>query len=145
VIVVDLNLLLYAVNRDSVRHRAAKSWLEDLLSGEETVGLAWVVLLGFVRLTTNPQIFPNPLRAEDAIAIVDSWLDQPSVVLLTPGEQHWRILRELIADAGMAANLTTDAHLAALAIEHGAELCSTDSDFARFRHLRWRNPLPRAR
>ncbi len=132
-IVVDLNLLLYGVNRDSPRHRAAKTWLEDVLSGDEAVGVAWVVLLGFIRLTTNRQIFPNPLSVEDAVAVVDSWLDRPCVVLVTAGDQHWVILRELLAAAGAAVNLTTDAHLAALAIEHGASLCSTDGDFARFR------------
>jgi hypothetical protein len=145
VIVVDLNLLLYAVNRDSSQHRAAKAWLEDVLSGDETVGFAWVVLLGFIRLTTNRQVFSSPLSVEVAIAVVDSWLDQPNAQVLSAGEPHWSILRELLSSAGAAANLTTDAHLATLTIEHGAELCSTDGDFARFRQLRWRNPLARAR
>jgi len=145
VIVVDLNLLLYAVNRDSKQNRAAKAWLEDALSGDETVGFAWVVLLGFIRLTTNRQVFSHPLAIEDAVAVVDSWLDQPNAHVVSAGEQHWSILRELLSSAGAAANLTTDAHLATLTIEHGAELCSTDGDFARFRQLRWRNPLARAR
>jgi toxin-antitoxin system PIN domain toxin len=126
-------------------HRPAKAWLEDALSGDETVGFAWLVLLGFIRSTTNRQVFPNPLAVDDAIAIVDSWLDRPNAHVLAAGEQHWPILRELLAHAGAAANLTTDAHLASLAIEHGAELCSTDPDFARFRQLRWRNPLTRKR
>lgn len=144
-IAVDLNLLLYAVNRDSRQHRAAKAWLEDVLSGDETVGFAWIVLLGFIRLTTNRQVFESPLSVEEAIAVVDSWLDQPNAQVLSAGDHHWPILRELLSSAGTAANLTTDAHLATLAIEHGAELCSTDGDFARFRQLRWRNPLVRTR
>jgi toxin-antitoxin system PIN domain toxin len=141
VIVIDLNILLCAINRDSKNHRAAKAWLEEALSGEESVALPWVVVLGFIRLTTNPRVFPNSLNVDEAIAIVDSWFDQPSVIALPPGDGHWPILRELLSTAGAAANLASDAHLAALAIEHGAELCSTDADFNRFRTLRWRNPL----
>jgi hypothetical protein len=139
--IVDLNILLYAANRDSPRHAEAKAWLEDLLSGEETVALPWVVLLGFLRLTTNPRVMPRPITVTEAAAVVDGWLAQPSVIALNAGDEHWRILRTLIAASGSAGNLTTDAHLAALAIEHGAELCSTDGDFARFAHLRWVNPL----
>ena len=141
--VVDLNLLLYAVNRDSEKHAAAKAWLEDTLSAVERVALPWVVLLGFIRVVTHPQVLRRPLKADEALAVVDSWLAQPQVIPLYPGEEHWRILRSLLADAGTAGNLTTDAHLAALAIEHGAELCSTDGDFARFSRLRWVNPLGR--
>lgn len=139
--VIDLNVLLYAVNRDSPRHAAARAWLESTLSGEETVGLPWVVLLGFLRISTSPYILPRPISIEQAIQVVGSWLSQPCVVPLNPGDEHWRILRDLLAIAGSAGNLTTDAHLAALAIEHGAELCSTDSDFGRFAHLHWVNPL----
>jgi hypothetical protein len=139
--VVDLNLLLYAVNRDSSRHERAKAWLEDTLSGDELVALPWVVLLGFIRLSTNPRILPRPLAAERAVGVVDSWLAQPPVITLGAGDEHWRILRDLLQESGTAGNLTTDAHLAALAIENGAELCSSDSDFARFRQLRWVNPL----
>src|SRR5262249_5646071 len=115
------------------------------MSGDETVGFAWVVLLGFIRLTTNRQVFSSPLSIDDAIAVVDSWLDQPNATVLTSSDEHWTILREILASAGASANLTTDAHLAALTIEHGAELCSTDGDFARFRQLRWKNPLARHR
>lgn len=138
---VDLNLLLYAVNRDSPKHVAAKSWLETTLSGSERVALPWIVLLGFLRITTSPRVLPRPLAPEHALSVVDGWLAQPSVVALHPGDDHWRLLHELLADSGTAGNLTTDAHLAALAIEHGAELCSTDSDFARFARARWTNPL----
>ncbi|MBI4542736.1 MAG: type II toxin-antitoxin system VapC family toxin [Gemmatimonadetes bacterium] len=138
---IDLNLLLYAVNRDSARHKRAKLWLEATLSGEETVALPWVVLLGFLRIATSPRILTRRLRAEQAMSVVDGWLRLPSVVALDAGPEHWRILRGLLAESGTAGNLTTDAHLAALAIENGCELCSTDGDFSRFRHLRWVNPL----
>jgi uncharacterized protein len=139
--VIDLNLLLYAVNRDSPRHSAALTWLQDAMSGEERVGLAWTVVLGFIRVTTSPRVFEHPLSADDALRTVDAWLSQASVSPLEPGEGHWSILRDLLVEAGAAGNLTSDAHLAALAIEHGAELCSTDADFARFKRLRWANPL----
>ena len=139
--VVDPNLLLYAVNRDAPQHVRAKAWLEQTLTGVEPVALAWVVLLGFLRLATSARVFPQPLTPEQALEVVDGWLARTGVVALVPGEEHWRIVRGLLTQSGTAGNLTTDAHLAALAIEHGAELCSTDGDFARFRHLRWMNPL----
>jgi len=139
--VLDLNLLLYAVNRDSPRHSDAKAWLQDAMSGEERIALPWTVLLGFIRLTTSPRVLEHPLSVDDALRTVDAWLSQPSVSPLEPGDDHWNILRDLLFEAGAAGNLTTDAHLAALAIEHGAELCSTDADFARFKRLRWTNPL----
>ncbi len=105
------------------------------------MGLAWAVVLGFLRLATSARIFPRPLDPEQALAVVDGWLARPCVTALAPGEEHWRILRGLLGESGTAGNLTTDAHLAALAIEHGAELCSTDADFARFPRLSWVNPL----
>lgn len=138
---IDLNLLLYAVNRDSVYHDRAKAWLERTLSEDETVALPWIVLLGFIRITTSGRVFSNPLSPNQALDTVDRWLAVPTVVVLNPGDEHWRILEGLLLESGTAGNLTTDAHLAALAIETGSELCSTDSDFARFRHLRWVNPL----
>jgi toxin-antitoxin system PIN domain toxin len=139
--IIDLNLLLYAVNRDSPRHGRARAWLQEAVSGEERIALPWTVILGFIRLTTNARVFERPLSAEAALQTVDDLLSQPSVSALEPGDGHWGILRDLLIEAGTAGNLTTDAHLAALAIEHGGELCSTDSDFARFKLLRWTNPL----
>lgn len=139
--VVDLNLLLYAVNRDSSHHVRARAYVEQLMSGDETIGLPWVVLLGFIRVSTNTRIFPRALTVDQALTTIDSWLAQPPVVALQPGDDHWHVLKDLLAEAGTAGNLTTDAHLAALAIENGAELVSTDADFARFRHLRRVNPL----
>lgn len=139
--VVDVNLLLYAVNRDSPQHGAAKEWLERTLQEDEPVALPWVVVLGFLRLGTSPRVFPRPLEPKQALEVVDRWLAHPSVLALAAGEEHWRVLRDLLSQSGTAGNLTTDAHLAALAIENGAELCSTDTDFARFPRVRWSNPL----
>jgi toxin-antitoxin system PIN domain toxin len=141
VIVVDLNLLLYATNRDAANHGAARAWWQATLSGDETIGLAWAVVFGFVRITTNPRILPRPLAPDQAFAVVDGWLSQPSVVFVEPTERHWGIVKDLLDPLGAAGNLTTDAHLAALAIERGAKLCSTDRDFGRFPRLHWVNPL----
>lgn len=140
-IVVDANLLIYAVNQDAPHHRRARLWLEAAVSGTETVGLPWTVLLAFFRLTTRTGILQRPLRVETAFDLVNEWLEQPAVIVVEPTTEHLRVLRNLIVRLGTGGNLTTDAHLAALAIEHGAELCSADSDFARFPGLRWRNPL----
>jgi toxin-antitoxin system PIN domain toxin len=141
---VDTNLLLYAVDESSPHHRAAKPWLEQLLSGSETFAFAWAVLLAFVRLATNPRVFASPLTLDEALDLVDSWLEQPAATVVHPTERHSHLLRELLTHLGTAANLTSDAHLAALSIEHGAELCSADSDFARFPRVRWLNPLATA-
>ena len=141
---VDANLLLYAVDEASPQHLVAKRWLEEQLSGSETLAFAWAVLVAFVRLATNPRVFEAPLALDDALDLVDSWLEQPNAVVLHPTDRHSRLLRELLAPLGTAANLTSDAHLAVLAIEHGAELCSGDADFARFPRVRWLNPLVRA-
>jgi len=140
-IVVDVNLLIYAVNEDSPDHKKAKSWLETAVSGTETVGLPWIVLLAFLRLTTRPGLFQKPLSVDAAFDLVDAWLQQPSITVPEPTARHLQTIRDLIAPLGTGGNLTSDAHLAALAIEHGAELCSTDNDFGRFNRLRWRNPL----
>lgn len=140
-ILIDANLLIYAVNADAALHKEAKAWLESVLSGPETVGLAWVVLLAFLRVTTRVGLLDRPLSLEAAMDLVDDWLAQPGVVIVEPRRQHARVLRDLLLPQGTGGNLTSDAHLAALSIEHGAELCSSDRDFARFARLRWRNPL----
>jgi uncharacterized protein len=139
--VLDANILLYAVNRASARHDTSKAWLERAFSGTESVAVPWIVVLAFLRLSTNPRIFPTPLEPEEAADIVDGWLARPVVTTTNPGPKHWQILKSLLQEAGTAGNLTTDAHLAALAIEHGTELASFDTDFARFEGLRWVNPL----
>jgi toxin-antitoxin system PIN domain toxin len=141
---VDANLLVYGINEDAPLHERARGWLEGALVGQETVAMTWPVLLAFLRLTTRRAVFPRPLTVEQAIGIVDEWLALPSVVIVHPGQRHWAILREFLTVTGSAGNLTSDAHLAAIAVEHGAELCSTDGDFARFPGLRWRNPISAA-
>ena len=140
-ILVDANLLIYAVNADAPLHRKAKSWLESALSGTETVGFSWNVLLAFLRLTTRPGLFRHPLSVGRAFDLVASWLDQESAAIVHPGPRHLLVLRELLLPLGAGGNLTSDAHLAAMAIEHRAELCSSDTDFARLPGLKWRNPL----
>jgi toxin-antitoxin system PIN domain toxin len=137
----DVNLLLYAIDEDSPRHDAARPWVEGLIGGTETVALAWAVLLAFVRLTTKPHVMTRPFAADEALDVVDGWLARPNVVVAHPTERHARVLRELLAPLGTGGNLTTDAHLAALSIEHGAELCSSDADFSRFPGVRWHDPL----
>ena len=140
-ILLDANLLIYAVNEDAPLNRKAKSWLESVLSGPETVGFSWNVLLAFLRLTTRPGLFRHPLPVETAFDLVASWLDQTSATIVHPGPRHLQVLRGLLLTLGSGGNLTSDAHLAALAIECEAELCSSDTDFARFPGLKWRNPL----
>jgi toxin-antitoxin system PIN domain toxin len=137
---VDLNVLLYAVNRDTAQHEAVRSWWEATLSGEEPVGLAWTVLLGFLRLATNPHVFETPLTSTQAIERVETWLTHPNTRVVYETEEHWHILKDLLRQSGTAGNLTTDAHLAALAISIGATLASCDTDFGRFPRLRWENP-----
>ncbi len=139
--IVDINLLIYAINKDAPHHSKAKKWLEDSLSSDEPFGFAWIVILGFLRIVTNGRIMPTPLVPEVAIDSVNDWLQQPPSLTIVPSHQHWSIFKELLMPLGAAANLTSDAHLAALAIEHGARLYSTDNDFSRFQSLRWTNPI----
>jgi len=139
--IVDINLLIYAINKDAPHHSKAKRWLEDSLSSDEPFGFAWIVILGFLRIVTNGRIMPTPLIPEVAIDAVNDWLLQPPSLTIAPTHQHWSIFKELLMPLGVAANLTSDAHLAALSIEHGARLYSTDNDFSRFQSLRWTNPI----
>lgn len=140
-IVPDVNLLLHAHNSQFRKHIAARQWWEMLLNGSDSVGLPWVAILGFIRIATHPKVLDNPLDVGGACGRVRSWLDRPQAILIHPGDRHADILFDLLEAAGSAGNLTTDAHLAALAIEHQAELHSTDADMARFPGLRWVNPL----
>ena len=138
---LDANILLYAVDTASPMHAQLRPWLENALSGAEPVAFDWQVLLAFVRISTRRSVFEHPLSAAQALDVVDDWLRQPNAVVIHPTDRHAAILRTLLEPLGAAGNLTSDAHLAALAIEHGAELCTLDADFARFSGLRWMNPL----
>jgi toxin-antitoxin system PIN domain toxin len=137
----DVNLLLYALDESSPHHPRSREWLEEMLSATEPVGFAWSVLLAFVRLSTRAQLFASPLEPAEAFDIIEGWLAQPCAVIVHPTERHLGVLRGLLEPLGTAGNLTADAHLAALAVEHGGVVCSADTDFARFRGLRWSNPL----
>jgi toxin-antitoxin system PIN domain toxin len=140
-IVPDVNILVHAYNSESPVHAAAREWWEDLLNGTRPVGLAWVAILGFVRISTHRQILTRPLPVGAACDRARAWLARPYGTILHPGDRHAEILFGLLEGLGTGANLTTDAHLAALAIDHQAELHSTDADFRRFAGLRWVNPL----
>ncbi|HEU5205397.1 MAG TPA: type II toxin-antitoxin system VapC family toxin [Candidatus Limnocylindrales bacterium] len=137
---VDANVLIYAVNTSSAHHDAARTWLDAALGGEETVGFAWSVVLAFLRLTTHPAVFAQPLDPDAATAIVRGWTEQPTARLIDPTPRHLDMLSGLLAESGTAANLVSDAHLAALAIENDAVLVTFDSDFGRFTGLRTERP-----
>jgi uncharacterized protein len=143
VVIVDANVLLYAVDRASAHHEPARSWLDASLDGAEAVGLAWIALLAFIRIGTNPSILSNPMSADEATGQVEAWFGAPAAVLAQPTSRHVELLRGLLREAGTAGNLVTDAHLAALAIEHGADIVSYDRDFARFAGVRHRLPASR--
>lgn len=138
---LDVNLLIYAVDESSARFAQAHQWVESVFGSQETVALPWLVLLAFLRLTTKPHVMTAPFTSDEALDIVDGWLARPNTVVVHPTDRHGAVLRELLAPLGTGGNLVTDAHLAALAIEHGAELNSCDADFARFTGLRWLDPL----
>ncbi|MGI9303200.1 MAG: type II toxin-antitoxin system VapC family toxin [Gammaproteobacteria bacterium] len=140
-ILPDVNLLIYAVDETSPFHQRARTWWDGVLSSREVVGLCYPGILGFIRLTTNRRLFESPLSVGEAIDDVERWLAQPHTRLLVPTDSHWPLLAQLLRSLGAGANLTTDAHLAAHAIEHGYTLFSNDADFARFEGLRWQNPL----
>ena len=140
-ILPDINLLVYAHNSLAPHHAKARSWWEGLLNGSQTVGMPWAVVCGFVRLMTHPAVLVTPLGPEQALRHVRSWFDRPLLEVVEPGPRHLEIFERLLCAVGAAGNLTTDAHLAAIAIEHQCELHSNDTHFARFPGLRWRNPL----
>lgn len=140
-IVPDVNLLIHAYDRDSPLHPQAREWWESSMNDPAPVGLAWVAILGFIRISTHRSILENPLPVETASDHARAWLAQPQVTVLHPGNRHAEVLFHLFEQAGTAGNLTTDAHLAALAIEYQAVLHTTDADFSRFSGLRRKNPL----
>jgi uncharacterized protein len=138
---LDVNLLIYVVDEEAREHEAALTWFENALSGTETVAFAWFALLGFLRIATRRQGTRDPWPIESALEEIQRWLAQPVATVVHPTNRHAAVLRDLLAPLGSGGNLTSDAHLAALAIEHGATLCSHDNDFSRFPGLRWEDPL----
>jgi len=141
VILVDANILIYAYNTAAEQHEAARAWTDAAFSGDETVGLAWPVIHAFLRLATNPRVFPEPLTIEECVAIVDEWLALPNIVILNPGRIHWQRERRILMDAQVRRDVVTDAHLAALAVENDATICTADRDFRRFEGVRVINPV----
>lgn len=140
-IVLDVNLLLYAYDATSPHHSAPRTWLARIFSGPELIGLPWQVVWAFLRLSTNSRIFANSISMEKAVGIVQFWMELKHVRLLAPGDRHWRILQQMLIEGNILGARATDAELAALTIEHGGVLYSTDRDFSRFPGLRWINPL----
>jgi len=138
---VDANLLLYATDERSPHHRPAVEWIEEQLNGPRRVGLPWQSLTAFLRISTHPRILVNPLAPPDAWGQVEEWLAAPAAWVPVPGPSHAQLLGELVVRYGITGNLVPDAQLAALALEHGLAVCSTDTDFARFAEVRWTNPL----
>ena len=140
-ILPDVNLLIYAYNAAAPHHAKAREWWENQMNGRSSVALTWAVVFGFIRLVTHPSVLEAPLRPETALDLVEEWFASENVTILEPGPRHLRIVRDLFAATGVAASLTTDTHLAALAIEHRVELHSNDRDFERFPGLRFVNPI----
>lgn len=142
-ILVDVNILIYAYIDAAPQHEKAREWLDRQINGSSQVGLPWASLLGFLRLTTNPRVLERPLHMATAWKQVTAWTACETVWIPSPTERHADVLAELLAEPGVHGNLVSDAHLAALAIEHGLTLCSADADFGRFANLKWINPLKR--
>ena len=140
-ILIDANILLYAYDETSREHARARAWVEEVFSGTAQVGLAWITVLAFLRISTNPRALTHPLSPKESASIVTSWFEQPAVIRVNPGDRHWEILSAMVERDQVRGPLVTDAHLAALAIEHGATLATHDRDFARFAGLRMVAPL----
>jgi hypothetical protein len=140
-VLVDVNVLVYAHREDAPNHRAYREWLTRLIGAEEAYGMADLVLSGFVRIVTHPRVFAPPSPLEKALAFARGLREQPNGVLVSPGPRHWDIFAALCRRASAKGNLVADAYLAALAIESGSEWITTDRDYSRFPGLRWRHPL----
>ena len=139
--ILDANVLLYAYNKHSPHQGAAQEWLTELLDGTEPIGMPWITIWAFVRIATNSRLWPDPMPVSAAFEVIRDWLRQPGVVVLQPGPRHSDILERLLSTYSISGALVTDAVLAALALEHGATLASTDQDFRRFPEVRWTNPI----
>ncbi|HET7624280.1 MAG TPA: type II toxin-antitoxin system VapC family toxin [Verrucomicrobiae bacterium] len=140
-ILVDANLVLYAEDSLSEHHETARTWWDAQLSGLDSVGLCWPVLSAFIRIGTNTRLHQRPLTLKEAAERVQSWFNQPCVRIVQPTDQHWTIFQQMLQSGKATGNLVSDAHLAALAVEHNCTLYSTDTDFARFKGLKWKNPI----
>lgn len=140
-ILVDANLLLYAEDSLSEHHEVARTWWDAQLSGSVPVGLCWPVLSAFIRIGTNARLHQRPLTLKEATERVQSWFNQGCVRVVQPTDQHWTLFQQMLRSGSAVGNLVSDAHLAALAVEHNCVLYSTDADFSRFRGLKWKNPV----
>jgi uncharacterized protein len=140
-IVLDVNLLIYAYDTTCKEHKKARNWVEGAFLGDEPVGLPWQNISAFLRILTYPEAFGERFTMEQAAGIVDEWLALPHVRALVPGEGHWKLFQEMLAKGDVRGKLTSDAALAALTVEYGGVLYTNDRDFARFPGLRWVNPL----
>ena len=140
-IVIDANLLIYSYDRDSAHHKKSRFWLEEVLSGVEAVGLPWQSVSAFLRVITNRRLSGMRVSLQQAVQVVDEWLQQPNLQILVPADEHWSVLRQMILEGQASGPLVSDAEIAAITIEHGAVLHTADRDFARFPGLRWKNPL----
>ncbi len=139
--IVDVNVLVYVASFESPHHKALHEWWENAMNGDEPIGLCWPSLVGFVRVMTHPKIMPKPVPLQDCVDRVDLWIEHRATQLVYEIDEHWSGYKSLMLETKAIGNLSTDAHLAALAISRGATLVSCDTHFARFRHLRWENPL----
>jgi uncharacterized protein len=139
-IIPDINILVHAYNLDAREHKPAREWWEGMLRSSRPIGLPWASILGFIRVSTIPRLTRRPLFAHEATGKVRGWLSVPNIQIVVPGEVHAELVFGMLDELGTAGNLTTDVHLAALAMEYNAEIATTDADFARFRGLRWFNP-----
>ncbi|NOX98214.1 MAG: type II toxin-antitoxin system VapC family toxin [Verrucomicrobia bacterium] len=137
----DVNLLLYAIIDSFPQHEKAKQWWDGVLSSDQFVGIGHVVILGFIRVATNSRVFPLPLTIQQAVQVVDSWLAQANVEMIAPADNHWENLRTMLTSGNAGGNLTTDAHIAALASDYGLVIYSNDADFVRFPNVKCVNPV----
>lgn len=140
-IVLDANILLYAYDADSDKHTTARAWVEQVFSDASPVGLPWQTVAAFMRVVTNPRLTGKRFTVAEVVELVEQWVNQPNVRLLGPGDNHWSFFRQMMVDGQVRGPLVTDAQLAALTIEYGGMLHTTDRDFSRFPGLRWKNPI----
>lgn len=139
--IIDVNILVYVASLESAHHKTLHKWWETAMNGDEKIGLCWPTITGFIRVMTHPRIMANPVPLKDCLERVNQWIDHRATHLIDETQNHWSAYQTVLLDSNAIGKLTTDAYLAALAISRGATLVSCDTDFARFRHLRWENPL----